>query len=134
MKNWKATGLIKGYRTLIDYKKVGFDIMSFIAVTFANNVGHNASHFEIFEKSMIAQPHVIGCWMVKGTLTYILCVVAENNDDLASFLEVLEKIPVELSHLTMDIVKEVKHMEPIPLDILERGNRTYLQTLDSREK
>ena len=75
----QEAGYIKGYRGLLDEKKLGFEVTAFAMVHLSSQAEPDLAAFEEFVR---AQPLVRECWMLSGEIDFILKCVAPN---LAAF-------------------------------------------------
>ncbi len=77
----EEAGIIEGYCTLIDEKKIGFDVTAFAMVGL-----HSQAEADLvaFEERVRSWPVVRECYMLSGEVDFILKCVAR---DLAAFQE-----------------------------------------------
>jgi len=75
----ERTGIIKGYRAVIDRSKLDGGFIVFVAVGLSKQ---RKSDQEAFEKVMLRTPEVIECHNVSGAIEYILKV---EVSDLATY-------------------------------------------------
>ncbi|MFO7592576.1 MAG: Lrp/AsnC family transcriptional regulator [Pseudomonadota bacterium] len=84
----EESGLITGYRTLVDAKKLGLDLMALIHISMDR---HTPERFANFEEKIAALPEVLECLLVTGQdADYQLKVVVADMDAFQALL--LEKI------------------------------------------
>jgi Lrp/AsnC family transcriptional regulator, leucine-responsive regulatory protein len=69
-------GVIAGYRAVVDHTKVGFPLLAYVRVRYAN--GDAAP----FHKAIRSSPEVLECHHVTGEDCYVLKVVARSMPDL----------------------------------------------------
>src|SRR5512147_1355275 len=62
-------GYIKGYRALLDEKKLGFELTAFAMVHLSSQAEADLQEFEKFVR---ARPLVRECWMLSGEIDFIL--------------------------------------------------------------
>lgn len=85
----EESGFIIGYRSLLDAKKLGLDLMALVHISMDK---HTQERFEEFEKAVRALPNVLECLLLTGqTADYQLKVVVK---DLEAYQDLL------LNHLT----------------------------------
>ena len=88
-KTLEASGLIVGYRTILDAKQLGLDLMALIHISMDK---HTKERFETFEASVQALPNVLECLLLTGqSADYQLKVVVK---DLEAYQDLL------LNHVT----------------------------------
>jgi Lrp/AsnC family leucine-responsive transcriptional regulator len=85
----EESGVIVGYRALLDAKKLGLDLMALIHISMDK---HTQERFNQFEKAVRALPNVLECLLLTGqTADYQLKVVVK---DLEAYQDLL------LNHVT----------------------------------
>jgi len=83
------SGVIIGYRTLLDSKKLGLDLMALVHISMDK---HTKERFSEFEKAVISMPNVLECLLLTGqTADYQLKVLVK---DLEAYQDLL------LNHIT----------------------------------
>jgi DNA-binding Lrp family transcriptional regulator len=75
----EEAGYIKGYRALLDEKKLGFELTAFAMVRLSSQADADLQEFERFVRTL---PLVRECWMLSGEIDFVLKCVAPN---LAAF-------------------------------------------------
>jgi DNA-binding Lrp family transcriptional regulator len=75
----EEAGYIKGYRGLLDEKRLGYEVVVFAMVHLNSQAEPDLAAFEAFVR---AQPLVRECWMLSGEIDFLLKCVAP---DLAAF-------------------------------------------------
>lgn len=83
VKKLEEAGLIRGYHALLDAKKLGFGIESFLMVSVHS---HDERNIQLFEAAVAAIDEVISCHMVSGGGDYLLHVVAKDMDSYSDFI------------------------------------------------
>jgi DNA-binding Lrp family transcriptional regulator len=69
----EEAGYIRGYRALLEEKRLGFEVVAFAMVHLSSQADSDLAAFEAFVR---AQPLVRECWMLSGEIDFVLkCVV-----------------------------------------------------------
>jgi Lrp/AsnC family leucine-responsive transcriptional regulator len=85
----EESGIIIGYRTLLDSKKLGLDLMALIHISMDK---HTKARFSQFEKSVQSMPNILECLLLTGqSADYQLKVLVK---DLEAYQDLL------LNHIT----------------------------------
>ena len=85
----EESGVIIGYRTLLDSKKLGLDLMALLHISIDK---HTKERFSQFEKAVQSMPNVLECLLLTGqTADYQLKVLVK---DLEAYQDLL------LNHIT----------------------------------
>ena len=113
VKRLERTGYITGYVALVDPKKMGIGLVSFVRVSLRSQV---TKHFAEFEEEIHNFPQVLECYAIAGTADYLLKVAVKNMDEyrelMTSGLSSLKNISTVQSAFVMDTVK---HSTEIPV-------------------
>ncbi|WP_339725513.1 Lrp/AsnC family transcriptional regulator [uncultured Paraglaciecola sp.] len=88
----EESGMIAGYVALLDARKLGLTLVSFIQISMDK---HTPERFNHFEKQIATFPEVLECHLVTGqSADYLLKVIIKDMDDFQRFL--LNKLtPIE---------------------------------------
>ena len=113
LKRLEDDGTIRGYRAILDRRRIGLDLTVFVEVKVT---GHSPQRNAEFEKSVNEIDAVVACHMIAGSGDFLLEVVVA---DLAAY----ERLLVEnllalpgLSDLRSNIaIRTVKEAAPLPL-------------------
>lgn len=113
LKRLEREGYIKDYQANLDRRKLGFDVLAFVSVSFGVHVDTNPDQFEA---AIQHYPEVLSCHKVTGNEDYLLQVVAQNLDAYSQFVEtVLRKIPgISAIHSSLAL-REVKAGSRLPV-------------------
>ena len=107
----ERSGVIKGYRAVIDRAVIGGSITIFVTVGLS---GQLKKHAQDFERAMEAAPHVIECHNITGSVEYLLRVEVQ---DLATYKEFhgnvlgsLSQVGSITSHICLGSSKDVRDL------------------------
>ncbi len=105
----ERTGLIKGYRAVLDRSKLGAAITAFVTVGLS---GHLKKDAQAFERAMDAAPEVRECHNVTGAVEYILRVEVADLEAYKAFhadtLGVLPQVSSITSHICLSSSKDLR--------------------------
>ena len=77
-------GLIQGYVALLNARKLGLTLMSFIHISMDK---HTPERFEAFEKTVADYPEVLECHLITGqSADYLIKVIVKDMDAYQQFL------------------------------------------------
>jgi Lrp/AsnC family leucine-responsive transcriptional regulator len=80
----EASGLIAGYRALLDARKLGLSLMALVHISMDR---HTPERFERFDAAVRTMPEVLECLLITGQeADYQLKVVVRDMDDYQDFL------------------------------------------------
>lgn len=115
LKRLENSGIIKGYRALLDGPALGFDIVAFCLVGL-----HHQSETELkaFSQLTLEWPIVRRAWMMSGETDFLLHCVAQNLTDFQNFvIEVLTAAPNVDTVRTALTIRQVKDEGLADIDV-----------------
>lgn len=84
VKALEDSGLITGYRALLDSKRLGLDLLALINISMDR---HTPERFNNFESQVEGCPEVLECYLITGqSADYVLKVLVEDMDAYQQFL------------------------------------------------
>jgi len=103
----ERTGLIKGYRAVLDRSKLGTGITVFVMVGLS---AHLKKDSQVFERAMAAAPEVRECHNITGSVEYLLRVEAPDLAAYKNFhsntLGILSQVGSITSHISLGSPKD----------------------------
>ncbi len=115
LKRLENSGIIKGYRALLDGPALGHDIVAFCLVGL-----HHQSEAELKAFSQLAQgwPLVRRAWMVSGETDFLLHCVATDLSTFQNFvIEVLTAAPNVDTVRTALTIRQIKDDGLVDIDV-----------------
>lgn len=109
----KKSGAVEGYQAVLNRRKLGFGVLSFIQIKF---VQHDEKLTQLFETTINDCPEVMSCHNISGEADFLLIVVARNLDGYVEFIDQkLRGIP-GITDITSNIsLRELKSSYKLPL-------------------
>lgn len=105
----ERSGLIKGYRAILDRARLGAEITIFVMVGLAAHLRKDA---KAFEAAMLAAPEVRECHNITGTVEYLLRVEVSSLEAYKKFhtdtLGVLPEVKSITSHISLGSPKDMR--------------------------
>jgi DNA-binding Lrp family transcriptional regulator len=86
----EEAGYIRGYRALLDEKRLGYEVTVFALVHLSSQAEPDLAAFEAFVRG---QPLVRECWMLSGEVDFILKCVAPDLKTFQAFVSELTAAP-----------------------------------------
>ncbi len=106
-------GYIKGYRALLDEKKLGFELTAFAMVHLSSQAEADLQEFEKFVR---ARPLVRECWMLSGEIDFVLKCVAPNLAAFQALVTELTGAPHVRNVKTSLTLRNSKDAAMVPLE------------------
>jgi DNA-binding Lrp family transcriptional regulator len=113
----EEAGFIKGYRGLLDEKKLGFEVAVFAMVHLSSQAESDLAEFEAFVRT---QPLVRECWMLSGEIDFILKCVAPDLKTFQAFVAELTAAPHVRNVKTSLTLRNSKDAAMVPLELLPK--------------
>lgn len=111
LRKLEENGVIEGYVTLLNRRKVGCDLLTFVKVTMQ---GHTTELIQEFDSSIRGMPEVLESHRIIGDADYLLKVVVRDREALDAFLMkrllVLKSVERVSSYMVLKEVKETANI------------------------
>jgi len=111
VRSLQEAGFIKGYRALLDEKKLGFEVTAFAMVHLSSQAEADLVAFEQFVRT---KPFVRECWMLSGEIDFILKCVASDLRTFQAFVAELTAAPHVRNVKTSLVLKTAKDAAVVP--------------------
>ena len=112
----EEAGIIRGYRALLDEKKLGFEVSVFAMVHLTSQA---ETDLAAFEESVRAWPLVRECWMLSGEVDFILKCVAPDLATFQNFVSELTAAPNVRNVKTALTLRRSKDEAMVPLELAD---------------
>jgi DNA-binding Lrp family transcriptional regulator len=112
----EEAGYIRGYRALLDEKRLGYEVTMFALVHLSSQAEPDLAAFEAFVR---AQPLVRECWMLSGEVDFILKCVAPDLKTFQAFVSELTGAPHVRNVKTSLVLRMSKDAPVVPLERAE---------------
>ena len=114
----EEAGYIKGYRALLDEKKLDCEVTVFAMVHLSSQAEADLTEFEAFVRQA---PLVRECWMLSGEIDFILKCVAPNLNAFQAFVSELTAAPHVRNVKTSLTLRVSKDAPIVPSEVLKRA-------------
>ena len=82
------SGIIKGYTTIIDSKKIGLDVSAIITI-----ISESSSKYNLFIESAKKEKDIDKCFTTTGNGSHVLLVNTKNTESLEKLLRNIQQWP-----------------------------------------
>jgi len=113
MRALEEAGIIRGYRALLDEKRLGYEVIVFAMV---HLVSQAEPDLVAFDERIRNWPLVRECWMLSGEVDFILKCVAPDLAAFQAFLAELTATPNVRSIRTALALRRSKDEASVPLE------------------
>jgi DNA-binding Lrp family transcriptional regulator len=110
----EEAGYIKGYRALLDEKRLGFEVTVFAMVHLTSQADADLKAFEDYVRKA---PLVRECWMLSGEIDFILKCVAADLKTFQAFVNELTAAPNVRNVKTSLTLRNSKDAAIVPMEI-----------------
>lgn len=115
LKRLEERGIIEGYQAVLNRRKLGLGLMSFVQLGFTL---HDPAVTAQFHEAIQRCPNVLSCHNTTGEADFLLIVVARDLDDYSRFVEtVLRNLPGVTSIRSNLSLRELKSSNRLPLEM-----------------
>ena len=106
-------GVIKRRVAILDYKKLGMELVAFVSISLS---AHGRQNLESFETQIVTYPEVLQCYTVTGQMDYMLKIMTKNIQHYEMFMrDKLMTMPMVQEMHTTIAVTEIKDTTELPL-------------------
>src|SRR5712691_10952557 len=109
----EEAGLIRGYRALLDEKRLGYEVTVFAMVHLTSQAEADLKAFEDFVRG---EPLVRECWMLSGEIDFVLKCVAPNLKTFQDFVAELTAAPHVRNVKTSLTLRNSKDAAMVPME------------------
>jgi DNA-binding Lrp family transcriptional regulator len=109
----EEAGYIRGYRALLDEKRLGYEVTVFALVHLSSQAEPDLKAFEDFVRK---EPLVRECWMLSGEIDFILKCVAPDMKTFQAFVAELTGAPHVRNVKTALTLRVSKDAAMVPMD------------------
>ena len=113
----EEVGFIKGYRGLLDEKRLGYELVAFAMVHLSSQAEADLNAFEAYVRK---QPLVRECWMLSGEIDFILKCVAPDLKAFQAFVAELTGAPHVRNVKTSLTLRVPKDAPIVPMEVLKK--------------
>ena len=110
----EEAGFIRGYRGLLDEKRLGYEVVAFAMVHLSSQAEADLNAFEAYVRK---QPLVRECWMLSGEIDFILKCVAPDLKTFQAFVGELTGAPHVRNVKTSLTLRSSKDEALVRLDV-----------------
>src|SRR5471030_1428783 len=114
MRALEDAGIIRGYRALLDEKRLGYEVTVFAMVHLTSQA---ESDLAAFDESVRNWPLVRECWMLSGEVDFILKCVAPDMATFQDFVTHLTAAPHVRNVRTSLVLHNSKYAAAVPLEL-----------------
>jgi DNA-binding Lrp family transcriptional regulator len=110
----EEAGYIRGYRALLDERRLGFEVTVFAMVHLSSQAEGDLAEFEAFVRR---QPAVRECWMLSGEIDFLLKCVAPDLAAFQAFVAELTAAPHVRNVKTSLTLRNSKDAPMVPMEL-----------------
>ena len=111
IKKLQESGIIKGYRAVLDTKLLGLDISALITI-----VSDSSKYYEKVIKEANLTPEVVRCFATTGDGSHVLLIQTQNSKSLEILLRKIQSWPGVIRTNTQLILSSYKELTPLYFD------------------
>ena len=110
IKKLQESGVIMGFTTLLDHRKVGLDVSAFITV-----VSESSSHYSDVVRQSNKTSEIVQCFTTTGNGSHVLLAITENSTSLEKLLRIIQGWPGIMRTETQMILSSYKNINVLQI-------------------
>ena len=110
IKKLQESGVIMGFTTMLDHRKLGLDVSAFITV-----ISESSSHYSDVVRETNNSPEIIQCFTTTGNGSHVLFALVENTHALEKLLRKIQSWPGVMRTETQIILSSYKGINAIDI-------------------
>ena len=110
IKKLQDSGVILGFTTLVDHRKVGLDVSAFITV-----ISESSSHYSDVVRQANKTPEIVQCFTTTGNGSHVLLAITENSTSLEKLLRIIQGWPGIMRTETQMILSSYKNINVLQI-------------------
>ena len=103
IKKLQESGVIMGFTTMLNHRRVGLDVSAFITV-----ISESSSHYSDVVRETNNSPEIIQCFTTTGNGSHVLIIQTENTRSLERLLRQIQGWPGVMRTETQIILSNYK--------------------------
>ena len=110
IKKLQESGVIMGFTTLLDHRKVGLDVSAFITV-----ISESSSHYSDVVRQANKTPEIVQCYTTTGNGSHVLLAITENTSSLEKLLRIIQSWPGVMRTETQMVLSSYKSISSLKI-------------------
>ena len=110
IKKLQESGVIMGFTTILDHRKVGLDVYTFITV-----ISESSSHYSEVVREANNTPEVVQCFTTTGNGSHVLLAITENTISLEKLLRSIQAWPGVMRTETQMVLSSYKNINALQI-------------------
>ena len=110
IKKLQESGVIMGFTTMLNHRKVGLDVSAFITV-----ISESSSHYSDVVRETNNTPEIIQCFTTTGNGSHVLLALTENTHSLEKLLRTIQSWPGVMRTETQIILSSYKGINAVKI-------------------
>ena len=110
IKKLQESGVIIGFITLLNHRKVGLDVSAFITV-----ISESSSHYSDVVRQANKTPEIVQCFTTTGNGSHVLLAITENSTSLEKLLRIIQGWPGVMRTETQMVLSSYKSINALQI-------------------
>ena len=108
IKKLQESGVIMGFTTLLDHRKMGRDVSAFITV-----ISESSAHYSDVVIQANKTPEIVQCFTTTGNGSHVLLAITENSTSLEKLLRIIQGWPGVMRTETQMVLSSYKNINAL---------------------
>jgi len=110
IKKLQESGVIIGFTTILDHRKVGLDVCAFITI-----ISESSSHYSDVVLEANKAPEIAQCFTTTGNGSHVLLAITENTISLEKLLRSIQAWPGVMRTETQMVLSSYKSINALQI-------------------
>jgi len=110
IKKLQESGVIMGFTTMLDHRRVGLDVSAFITV-----ISESSSHYSDVVRQANKTSEIVQCFTTTGNGSHVLLAITKNTHSLEKLLRIIQGWPGVMRTETQMILSSYKDNNAIQI-------------------
>ena len=108
IKKLQECGIIMGFTTVLDHRKMGLDVSAFITI-----ISESSSHYSDIVREANTTSEIVKCFTTTGNGSHVLLAITKNTQSLEKLLRVIQGWPGVMRTETQMVLSSYKNINKL---------------------
>ena len=110
IKKLQESGVIRGFTAILDHRKIGMDVSTFITV-----ISESSSHYGDVVREANKTSEIVQCFTTTGNGSHVLLAITQNTASLEKLLRAIQGWPGVMRTETQMILSSYKNINALQI-------------------
>ena len=110
IKKLQECGIIMGFTTVLDHRKMGLDVSAFITI-----ISESSSHYSDIVREANTTSEIVKCFTTTGNGSHVLLAITNNTQSLEKLLRLIQGWPGVMRTETQMVLSSYKNINKLQI-------------------